>query len=193
MKPGELHKKLLLQTTANSGLEVRSYLGMSRIGACSRKLYREMYQGRSWTTQDHLYCHLGYLFEQSILDRLKAIDPDLLGPSREFKDFADRFKGHSDGSWDGDLLEIKSVVDTKMPTNGRVPHLHFWQVQTYMKYGGYKKAQIIYVARDTGNLNVVPVRFNEKIAEMACLKAATILEAVDNRQIPECECGWCKS
>jgi hypothetical protein len=191
MQPEELGKQLLNYTVAHSGAETRGYLGMSAIGQCPHRLYREMTQGREWTTQSHLYCYVGYLFEQSVIDRLRALASDKLGDSREFSDFSGRFMGHSDGSWDGDLLEIKSITANKFPVDGHIPHNHYWQAQTYMRYGGYKRAQVVYVARDTGEMKVVEVRFNERTAELARLKAASILEAVDRREPPECECGWC--
>lgn len=193
MQASKLGKLLLNHTITHSGAERRTYLGMSQIGHCQRKLYYIMVQGREWTTQAHLYCHLGYLFEESILARLRAIEP-LLGPSREFSDFGGRFAGHSDGEWDGDLLEIKSTTSNLLiDMNGRIPRNHFWQVQVYMFYGHYKQAQVIYVARDTGQLRVEAIRFHERTAELARLKAASILEAVDLRQPPECECGRCSS
>ena len=190
MQASELGKRLLNYTISHSGAETRGYLGMSAIGQCPRKLYLDMVQGREWTTQSHLFCYLGYLFEQSVLERLRAMKPDLLGPSREFSDFGGRFMGHSDGSWDGDLLEIKSITASRFP-GGRISNGHYWQVQTYMRYGGYKRANVIYVARDTGEIRVIEVRFNSRIAELARLKAGSILEAVDRREPPECECGWC--
>jgi hypothetical protein len=194
MQAEMLGKQLLNFTIAHSGAETRGYLGMSAIGQCPARLYREIVQGREWTTQSHLYCYVGYLFEQSVIERLKVMSPALLGPSREFSDFHGRFMGHSDGSFDGDLLEIKSITATKMAEiDGHIPHNHYWQVQTYMRYGGYKRAQVVYVTRDSGEMKVVEVRFNERVAELARLKAASILEAVDRREPPECECGWCNT
>lgn len=191
MHTKDLAKKLLNYTITNSGAEHRTYLGMSAIGRCQRQLYHDLLHGREWTTQAHFYCYLGYLFERDILARLAAIDPNLLGPGQEFSDFAGRFMGHSDGEWDGDLLEVKSTTEDRLP-NGRIPDQHFWQIQTYMHYGDYARAKIIYIARDTGSFRVRNIDRVHKMGELARIKAATILEAVDLRQPLACECGRCE-
>lgn len=201
MHPFELETQLINWTVRNSGIEVRNYLGMSAIGHCPRYLYYLMLGGREHNIQSHHYCYLGYLFERDILNRLEQLgrevngrDAPILKSGREFVDFAGRFQGHTDGEWDGDLLEIKSVRHDRLPgENGRLPRTHFWQIQTYMHYGSYRLARVVYVARDTGHIRVVGLRRNEKIGELARLKAATVLEAVDRRRPPPCECGHCKT
>lgn len=191
MHSTELGKKLLNYTITNSGAEHRAYLGMSAIGDCPRQLYLHYISGRQWTTQGHFYCYLGYLFERDLLCRLAAINSKLLRPAQEFSDFGGRFMGHTDGEWDGDLLEIKTTIAEKLP-NGRIPERHYWQLQTYMHYGDYRQAKIIYIARDTGAFVVRNIVRVHKMGELARLKAASILEAADLRQPPECECGRCK-
>ena len=222
MQPEELGKRLLNYTVANSGAEHRAYLGMSAIGQCRLALYRAMVYGRPWTTQQHLYCERGYAAEQRVLLKLAALDgldittlpvwpypafrtaldaliarretSGLLGPAREYSDMGGRFLGHTDGSWDGDLLEIKSTTGYKLAQiNGRIPDQNYWQVQTYLHYGRYRRALVVYLAVDTNQVKVVPVRYNENVAEMACLKAAEVLEAVDHRQPPGCDCGRCEA
>lgn len=216
---------LLNHTMQHSGVEVRTYLGMSGIGRCPLFLYRELIQGRDWTTEQKFYCELGYWKEAEILIKLAVIDgldvsklsvfpyakfrqdldelcrqrkgsnpakPGFLGPSEEFVDFGGRFKGHSDGSWDGDLLEIKSTIAEKLPLNGMLPDQYYWQVQAYLHYGNYREAKVIYVARDTGEFRVIYVGRNDRIGEMVRQKAAMILEAVDLGQPPICECGRCR-
>lgn len=197
MDSKELKNRLFTWTLQHSGAEHRTYLGMSGIGLCSRVLYNQMLQGREWTTRDHLNCYLGYLFERDILARLAALNPgDLLKPGREFSDFGGRFMGHSDGELDGQLLEIKSVLQTKLDyiqSAGRIPNQHYNQVQCYMHYGDYSQATVIYVARDTGEMYVTSIRRSIHVGETLRLKAATILEAVDARIPPDCDCGRCES
>jgi hypothetical protein len=195
VNPVQLKDLLLDWTVANSGAEERNYLGMSAIGRCPRQLYDQMVGARTWNLQGHQLCYLGYLFERDVLARLQAINADLLGGPREFSDFGGRFQGHSDGEWDGDLLEIKSTTAEtvrEIKETRRVPHDHYWQVQTYMHYGNYRRATVIYVARDRGDVYVASVPRNHRVGERARLKAATILEAVDHRQPPEGECGYCR-
>lgn len=195
MQARELRHELLKWTMANSGLEVRSYLGMSRIGECPRQLYHELVYGHDWNTRSHLMCYQGYLHERDILARLAAMNGSQLAPGREFSDFGGRFQGHSDGEWDGDLLEIKSTITYKLDIirqTRHIPENHFWQAQTYMHYGDYERALVVYVARDTGDLYVAQLRRLRHIGEQARLKASIILEGVDFRRPPECECGRCQ-
>jgi len=188
-----LQDQIIRWTMQNSGAESRDYLGMSAIGQCPRRLYTEQVRGKPWNVQGHFYCYLGYLFERDMLARLKSLDPGAIGSPQEFSDFGGRFQGHSDGSWRGDLLEIKSTTTEKLPEGRmRIPKVHYWQVQTYMHYGHFNRAIVIYIARDTGQLRVIEIRRNEQIGELARLKAASILEAVDLGSPPDCECGWCK-
>lgn len=218
MEASELGRRLLNYTVANSGAEHRSYLGMSAIGHCPLKLYRELVYGRVWNTQQHLYCERGYAAEQRILLKLaglaglettrlpgypfaafRAALDDLtrqaggpLGPAETFSDMGGRFVGHTDGSWEGDLLEIKSTSGYKLAQLGeKVSPNHYWQAQAYMRYGGYRRTLFVYLAVDTNQVKIVPVRFNERLAEAVRLKAATILEAVERREPPDCECGRC--
>jgi hypothetical protein len=191
----DLKCQLLNWTMANSGAECRTYLGMSSIGECPLRLYNNLVHGRDWSVGQHLMCYLGYLHERDILARLAALNGSQLGPSREFSDFGGRFQGHSDGEWAGDLLEIKSTMAEVLghiQQRGRIPRRHFWQVQTYMFYGRYACALVVYVARDTGDLYVAQIRRLDHIGEEARLKASAILEAVDHRQPPTCECGRCE-
>ena len=220
MEARDLKYSLLNWTYANSGIERRTYLGMSKIGHCSLRLYKEMIYGREATARDHLYCERGYAEEQRILMKLAAIDgidiaqlplfpyaafrarlneliavrQGCLGPDREFSDFGGRFQGHSDGSWEGDLLEIKSVGADKFDRirqGSRLPSENYYQVQCYLHYGGYNRALVFYINRDTGDIYTRTIYYQEHIGEMLHLKAATILEHVDYRQPPPCDCGLC--
>lgn len=191
----DLRKQLLNWTLTHSGAEFRDYLGMSRIAECPRLLYDELLYGRDWSTAAHLLCYQGYLHERDVLARLQAMNGHQLGPGRQFSDFGGRFRGHSDAEWDGDLLEIKSTVSQDLDRIRENKHLsvrHFWQIQTYMHYGRYARALVVYVARDTGYLYVAQIRYLEHIAERARLKASVILEAIDHKEPPDCECGHCK-
>lgn len=221
MEAVELGRGLLNWTLANSGAEHRDYLGMSAIGQCPLKLYRQLVRGREWSTRDHLYCELGYAAEQRVLMKMAALDGidisrlplfpyaafratlhqlieerrGCLGPGREWSDFGGKFQGHSDGEWDGDLLEIKSVTREKLEgirASGRLPSENYQQIQCMMRYGNYRRALAVYVARDTGEQFVLQVRRNDEVGDALRLKAATILEAVEQRTPPECECNWCE-
>jgi len=218
MHPMELQNQIHTATMQHSGIEARDYLGMSGIALCPLTLYRQQICGRANELQGHLFCEAGYMEEQRMMCKLAAIDGiDLagipafpypafraeldrrakahggrLGPAEGFSDFGGRLQGHTDGSWDGELLEIKSTIAAKMPKGFRVMSSHYWQCQIYMYYGGYRRAQVIYIARDTREIKVIGINFNDRVAESARLKAASVLEAVDRREPPDCECGYCE-
>ncbi len=214
-----LQTQLVNWTMTHCGVEHREYLGMHSIGRCPLKLYRQLIYGRQWTTEDRLMMEGGYLEEQRILLKLASLDgidvsqlplfpydafrarlngliaqrKGRLGPNEAFSDFGGRFQGHSDGSWDGHLLEIKSVIAARLPVRGgRIPNNHYWQIQAYMYYGQYRRAIVIYVARDTRQMRVLNVPYSEKVAELARIKAGEVLEAVERKQPPECMCGYCE-
>lgn len=196
MSASQLSTQLVQWTVQNSGAEHRDYLGMSQIGRCPLELYHQLLKGRAWNAQDHFYCYLGYLFENDIRTRLQGLDPARLGPGRAFSDFNGRFQGHTDGEWDGQLLEIKSVTASRLaPIRAahRVPIQHYQQSQIYMHYGRYQYATLIYIARDTGVIYVTSLAYRDYLADQLKLKAATILEAVDYQSPPDCECGFCRA
>jgi len=175
----------------------RTYLGMSGIGQCSRKLYNDLVQGRRRPSDRGIrYCHEGYLHEQDVIERLNQEGVRVLEQGRELvAGFDERFRGHIDGEVDGDLLEIKSVEDYEALDNIRSRGARTRdraQVQAYMRYGEYERALIVYKVRSNGDLWVVWVMRDEAEGERLETKALGILEAVDRMEPPVCECGRCK-
>lgn len=204
----EVQSLLIEWTVANSGAEDRRYLGMSGISKCPLYLYRQMTGTRVWTMQEHLNCYSGYLFERDVKSRLVRIGvmkfsltsqpPGNCGSERELiAEFDNRYRGHTDGeTWEGDLVEIKSTVQPaldRIVMDSRLPSAHFSQVQTYMRHGGYERALVVYVARDTGALHVEHIRFIPSTADRLDEKAKRILAAVDAGTPPACTCGRCNN
>ena len=183
----------------HSGLETRSYLGMSQVAYCARAAYDRFVDGDPGLTQDsflHRMCYVGYLFEEDVLRRLREMKIAVLDRREVVAGFDDRLRGHIDGltRW-GDLLEIKSVTSSKfelVDRQGRALYEHLDQVQLYMHYGGWKYAWIVYVCRETFEHRVIRVRYEEARAARLEEKARRILKAIDERERPACECGYCK-
>lgn len=190
----------------NSGYErQRNYLGMSQIANCPRLQYLEFMQGRSVALQNHLDCYKGHLFEMDVYQRLVAMgivehygpvnDPvnprgkELVAP------FDSRFRGHTDGETvDGELLEIKSVdvmALAKLRQMGRAKYAHFLQVQAYMRYGPWAHALIVYVCRDSFEHLVLHSARSKRHGDELEAKAIGVLEAIDAKQPPKCECDRC--
>jgi hypothetical protein len=60
-----------------------------------------------------------------------------------------------------------------------------------MRYGGWKFAWVVYVCRETFEHKVIRVRYDELRAGRLEQKALDILKAIDAREQPKCECGYC--
>jgi hypothetical protein len=200
-----LQQKLLDYTIANSGAESRRYLGMSHIADCSRKLFNSLTNpapALTWPMESHLRCYAGYLWERDVKVRLQALGLYVPGSERELvADFDQRFKGHTDGEISGEqpgerhLLEVKSTTLDKLQrimADKRLPIENYQQVQVYLRHGGYTKAYVVYVCRDTGEMHVAEVSPNGRLQADLDLKARRVLAAVDAGQSPRCECGRCR-
>lgn len=190
----------------HSGLEQRTYLGMSSIGYCPRKIYFDLTRGRSFDDRDARMCYVGYLFERDLRERLITVGVlNHYGPLNDPKNpvgkeliapFDNRFRGHTDGELDGEtLLEIKSVSLRRFEEvdyNGVCINEHYAQVQCYMRYGHYAHTVLIYVCRDSFQhmLFDIPYRFAD--GEVYEGKAKRILAALDRREAPRCTCQRCK-
>ncbi len=193
-----LTDQLLHHLRANSGLEQhRAYLGMSAISECPLELYRRFLGGQTLNDRAHAFCYLGYLFERDCKARLLAIGQYVAGSERELVAPWDaRFQGHTDGETAaGDLLEIKSVSENRLlrirQDEGRLPNEHFYQVQTYLRYGPYERALVVYVCRETFEHYAVVAPRREAVGLAMEDKARRILAAVDSGRPPQCECGRC--
>ena len=72
-----------------------------------------------------------------------------------------RLTGHTDGSIDGTVVEIKTVPNAEilanMITRGKVPYKVFSQVSAYCLWGGYVKGLVIYETRAEGRLWITEV------------------------------------
>lgn len=189
-----------LRRQIDDGMDVyqpRSYLGMSHIADCPRSLYRFMKNGsRPPSLTTARYCHEGLLHEADIIDRMRIAGVVVEDCQRELvAPFDERFRGHIDGAIGDLLIEIKSISANdrldRIKRDGPMP-AHLWQVQAYMRYGGYDLAYVVYKVRATGSLWIVPVPIEHSIGRRIESQAQRILDAVDGRgPVPDCTCGRC--
>jgi len=192
-----LTDSIRLHLRENSGLEAhRPYVGMSAMAECELELYRRYLGPRPVTDYQHAMCYLGYLFERDLKTRLADLGYYRPGSERELlAPFDDRFRGHTEGETvEGALLEIKSVTENKLMRirrDSRLPDSHFYQVQTYLRYGPYDEAVVVYVCRDTLEHHVQVSRRKEVVGEQMELKAQRVLAAIDAGVPPPCVCGKC--
>ena len=185
------------QIEKQSGLDQnRDYLGISKIGKCPRAVYREYINGIEIFPDSHRMCFAGYQQEKSILGLLTAdgiisqVGIEVVAP------FDPRLKGHVDAvSNDKELIEIKSstrrTFDKILETH-RCSSEHFTQIQLYMRYGGWDTTFVIYRCRETYRHEVIKVPYISHTAERFENKAKMILEHIDRKEPPACECGRCE-
>jgi len=174
----------------------RNYLGMSGIGRCPRQLYENFLSPTQPTEETYRSCYLGYLWEREAKIILQGAGVFEFDSERELiAPFDPRFIGHTDGETaQGDLLEIKSVTQRamdKIKSENRIKRAHFYQVQTYLRYGDYRQALVTLVCRDPMEFHFIPVPRVESVGESMERKAKTVLAAIDARSRPACECGYC--
>lgn len=196
--PREVESTIDLHIRKHSGLNVtRNYLGISQVVKCSKLAYETFLNGSDPSDYHHRMCYVGYLFERDVLQRMREMRLAQLDRREVVAEVDARLRGHIDGltSW-GDLLEIKSVSSSKFDLvcrEGRALHEHNDQVQLYMRYGGWAYAWIVYVCRENFEHKVIRIRYDEARARGLEEKALKILAAIDARQQPTCECGYCKN
>lgn len=186
-----------------SGLEGhRPYLGMSGIGSCPRKLYMEFIGGKERPSdQQHWYCWTGYMHEAAVIG-LIAGEQTVQRQVEVVAEFDPRFRGHVDYVLGSQVVEIKSVgweKFIKIRDEGRAQYEHRAQVQMYLRHGGWPKGLIIYIARDVPHREFDGPPFwvfeadpDRKLADTLDAKAREVLAAIDRRETPACECGWCR-
>jgi hypothetical protein len=177
----------------------RNYIGLSGIGDCPRVLYDKYMRqaGNAEHSPDQLLIfYMGYAMEDDIVARLKAIGD--YQPGFEISLYDGLVKGHTDGVFNGDLLEVKSVALAEyLPKDGKLPRRVSWQVQAYLTFGQtvghirFERAQVVYVARENGEIVVISVKTDREMAGRIRAKLVNVVGAVKTGEIPQCECRRC--
>jgi hypothetical protein len=193
MSQNTLLSSLVNWSVEHSGYDPhRSYLGLSSIADCPVEIYdRYMHGGKPNGVTGHLLTRLSYELEGVLIQRLSAMQ--LYQPAPEIAVFNGLVRGHPDGFIGPDLLEIKTLAhEEHIPTDGRVPRRIYWQVQAYLHYTNRMKAQVLYLARANGALEIIPVSYNQHIAAEIIAKLETLVDCVQALQRPACTCGRCE-
>src|SRR3989337_3154613 len=188
MRADELQERLVNWTVANSGQDERRHdIGLSGIGDCPRQIYDRYFQGQQASVDRHLLTRLSYEIESALVERLHQMG--IYSESPVALAYDGLVQGHVDGiTKDGDLIEIKTVaLEDHIPE--RLPRRVYWQVQAYMHYLGRKWAHVIYLARESGLVKVIPVRYSPEMGARVEAKVKRLVVAVRDVARPECECG----
>ena len=191
MKSADLQSQLITYSADTCGhLESRGYIGLSGIGDCARVTYDRYTQGKPAPLCDRLKFKLSNELEAALIARIT--DLGVYGPRREIVLHGGLVQGHTDGELDGDLLEIKTLACEKyIPTAGKIPTRIYWQVQAYLRYGPYRLAHLLYLARDTGAIVVLPVVPNRYTQDAIARTIDLLVNAVAKAQRPICTCDRC--
>lgn len=187
----QLYDLLMQSLAAHSGYEERRpYVGMSKAGDCPRRIYLDYLHGNPATPESHMGAFLGYTIERAV----RQILGDALKPGREISAFGGLVKGHTDGEFDGQLLEIKSCTEKKILEildDHRIPLRHLYQANAYMRYGGYRSALVIYLPRDYGLPMVWPLTYSQATGDALHGKFQAVVNAVQAAIPPRCDCRRC--
>jgi len=110
----------LIDWTVNHGrLNSRErYIGLSKIGDCPRRVYG-MYWNHGVRSDpvELMKFYIGYASEDDVVLRLQGLGE--YRPGVEISMFEGMVRGHTDGSFEGRLVEIKSVaLDEHLPIEG---------------------------------------------------------------------------
>jgi len=195
--PKYLLTKIIEYITENSGFELkRSYISISHLSECPRKIVREYLDGFTLEEHTHRMAYAGYESEDNMKNMLRLLgfleteNVEVVAP------FDERLRGHLDGVWEDSVIEIKSVsrrqFDKIVQKTDRIPWKHYVQVQMYMRYSGLGRALVFYRNRETYEHMVIAIPFNGPQALKFEDKAKHILAAIDDGRLPECECGKCE-
>ncbi len=192
----ELEEKLIDWSRANSGYdEHRPYLGLSGIGDCSLVIYRKYFNRTGASAESQIKTRYSYEVEQLIQRRLLAMGGSMKGyfPGKEISLYDGLVRGHTDGEFDEDLLEIATVPLTEhLPRGDQIPRKKFWQSQAYMLYGHYNRTIVIYFARDYGVFRFFELRPDNRLQIEIQQKIDHLVGAVIKKIPPPCECGRCQ-
>lgn len=193
MQPKNLQTALMNWTVQHSGHEPqRAYIGLSGIGDCESKIYNRVIFGQRARVDEHLLTRLAYELETELIYRLTDIG--IYGPSEEIMLHDGLVQGHTDGVIARtDVLEIKTLPREEwIPSQGKLPGRLYWQVQAYMHYLERALTQVVYLARDTGAIKVISVRYSPQTGQRIHERVERLVGAVRNGERPACTCGRCE-
>ncbi len=194
MRTSDLQAELIDWSVKNSGFEPgRDYIGLSGIGDCEVVIYERLRGGQRAGIDEQLKTRISYELEASLIERLKAMNLYQVGETISLCNGL--IQGHTDGLIAGrEVLEIKTLEKAAyFPGNGVPSRRITWQVQAYMHFLKRPWCHLIYLARDTGGIFCLGVRYDPKMGERIDTKIKRLVTAVKDVQRPRCTCGRCEA
>ena len=188
----ELQRMLVNWTVLHSGhVDRRGYIGLSEMADCDLVIYQRYFNGQHFAMDEHLKAKICFEMEAQLVERLRTMN--IYSPGDEICLYDGLVQGHTDGVIGGqDLLEIKTVPRWEhIPTNFRLPSKVYYQVLAYLHFTKRKYAHIVYLARDSGLLQVFGLRYHEETGKKIAEKLERLVDAIRETRRPECSCGHC--
>ncbi len=158
LSANELHKLLDEETYRQCGHEERKgQLSMSWLHLPEEEIIDKVLNGCAMDDRSKLKLYQGTYAERGIRERLSSLLNStslLCTQPKVLTAYDGRLTGHTDGSIDDALVEIKSVPDeyalAQTRSKGKLPFKVFCQINAYMLWGKYKRAFVIYESREEG-------------------------------------------
>ena len=187
----DLQKQLVNYIVEHSGHDAhRRYIGLSGIGDCEALIYDHYMQGTPATVSERMKTAISYDLERALIEKLTALR--LYSESEEINLYNGIVQGHTDGRIWKDLLEIKTIEREEWFPLYHLSVRVFFQVQAYLHYLNIDFAQVIYLARDTGAVQIYSVRYHNSQGREIADKVDRLVNAVTTMKRPECTCGRCE-
>ena len=187
---------LIYSKLNNETEEPRHYIGASSIGhQCERYLWYEFHEPihKQFSVKQKLTFKIGHYLEKMLIDVLSSIDDVTISKAAPFNDYLkvnsdelEVFQGHMDGiitfSGISAVLEIKTARDSSFrifKNKGLYAWspLYYSQVQSYMGMSEYIHAIVIAINKDTSELQVEHVKYDDIFYSSLVSKAQSIIES----------------
>lgn len=187
----DLQRQLVNYIVEHSGHEShRRYIGLSGIADCEQVIYDRYIHGTPATVGERMKSAISYDLERVLIEKLIALRLYKGGELIYLHDGL--VQGHTDGWIKDDLLEIKNVEKEEWFPTQHLPFRVFYQVQAYLHFTKVRFAQVLYLARDTGAVQMYGLRRNDRSGAEIEEKLERLVKAVTNMERPECSCGKCQ-
>lgn len=213
---GAVHQALLLDQEAK---EKRDYVGISQIGYCARKIYKEHTRAEKVAfspknLMKFLVGHATHDYLQSLLWKFRGQIPGFTYRKGEKEIVIDVgsdyvLKGHADlifrmGNNErvGDFKIYSDQGMSKLNEKDfNTAHKHYVDQLTMYAYGeGLEECELTYISKDSGTYKTFRWKPDPERVEFLTHKAFSVMKAIDTRQEPpkayehpddDWECSYC--
>ncbi len=183
-----LKDKLVDETVRLCGHEERKgQLSMSWLHLPIETIVDQVRNGHHQDDCTKLKLYQGTHAEKGMRERLNLVcqvNNWSWGPPEVLTAYEGRLTGHTDGSINGCLMEIKTVPDVEalaqIKATGKVPFKVFSQMNAYLLWGKFDEtAFAIYETRKEGEIWVLRVTANPRVQDELQQKAEQVLAIID--------------